>query len=47
VFGFTERVGDRHSDGAVRPGELLTGNGGVIMAGSPGAGFRGLPSSAR
>ena len=41
VFGFTERVRDRQSDGTVRHGELLTGNGGVIMLGSPGAGFRG------
>jgi uncharacterized glyoxalase superfamily protein PhnB len=41
VFGFTERVRDRQSDGAVRHGELLTGNGGVIMLGSPGPGFRG------
>jgi uncharacterized glyoxalase superfamily protein PhnB len=41
VFGFTERVRDRHSDGTVRHGELLTGNGGVIMLGSPGSGFRG------
>ena len=41
VFGFTERVRDRQSDGAVRHGELLTGDGGVIMLGSPGAGFQG------
>ena len=41
VFGFTERVRDRQSDGTVRHGELLTGNGGVIMLGSPGSGFRG------
>jgi uncharacterized glyoxalase superfamily protein PhnB len=41
VFGFTERVRDRHSDGTVRHGELLLGNGGVVMLGSPGAGFRG------
>jgi uncharacterized glyoxalase superfamily protein PhnB len=41
VFGFTERVRDRQSDGAVRHGELLTGNGGVIMLGSTGEGFRG------
>jgi uncharacterized glyoxalase superfamily protein PhnB len=41
VFGFTERVRDRQSDGTVRHGELLTGNGGVIMLGSPGPGFRG------
>jgi uncharacterized glyoxalase superfamily protein PhnB len=41
VFGFNERVRDRHSDGTVRHGELLTGNGGVIMLGSPGPGFRG------
>jgi uncharacterized glyoxalase superfamily protein PhnB len=41
VFAFTERVRDRQSDGTVRHGELLTGNGGVIMLGSPGWGFRG------
>jgi uncharacterized glyoxalase superfamily protein PhnB len=41
VFGFTERVRDRESDGTVRHGELLLGNGGVIMLGSPGADFRG------
>jgi uncharacterized glyoxalase superfamily protein PhnB len=41
VFGFTERVRNRQSDGTVQHGELLTGNGGVIMLGSPGAGFRG------
>jgi uncharacterized glyoxalase superfamily protein PhnB len=40
VFGFTERVRDQQSDGAVRHGELLLDNGGVIMLGSPGAGFR-------
>jgi uncharacterized glyoxalase superfamily protein PhnB len=41
AFGFTERVRDRQGDGTVRHGELLTGNGGMIMLGSPGAGFRG------
>jgi uncharacterized glyoxalase superfamily protein PhnB len=41
VFGFTERVRDRNSDGTVRHGELLLDNGGVIMMGSSGAGFRG------
>jgi uncharacterized glyoxalase superfamily protein PhnB len=41
VFGFTERARVRHGDGTVRHGELLTGNGGVIMLGSPGGGFRG------
>ena len=41
VFGFTERVRDRHGDGTIRHGELLVGDGGVIMLGSPGAGFRG------
>jgi uncharacterized glyoxalase superfamily protein PhnB len=41
VFGFAERVRDRHSDGTVRHGELLVGDGGVIMLGSPGEGFRG------
>jgi uncharacterized glyoxalase superfamily protein PhnB len=41
VFGFTERVRDRQSDGMVRHGELLLDDGGVIMLGSPGEGFRG------
>ena len=41
TFAFTERARDKRSDGTVRHGELLTGNGGVIMLGSPGAGFRG------
>jgi hypothetical protein len=41
VFGFTERVRDRQGGGTVRHGELLTGNGGVIMLGSPGPGYRG------
>jgi uncharacterized glyoxalase superfamily protein PhnB len=41
VFGFTQRVRDQQSDGTVRHGVLLTGNGGVVMLGSPGAGFRG------
>jgi uncharacterized glyoxalase superfamily protein PhnB len=41
MFGFTERARVRQSDGTVRHGELLTGNGGVIMLGSPGGGFRG------
>lgn len=41
VFGFTERVRHRQSDGTVRHGELQTGNGGLIMLGSPGGGFRG------
>jgi uncharacterized glyoxalase superfamily protein PhnB len=40
VFGFTERVRDRQSDGMVRHGELLLDDGGVIMLGS-GEGFRG------
>ncbi len=40
VFGFTQRARDRQSDGTVRHGELLTGEGGVVMLGSPGAGFR-------
>jgi uncharacterized glyoxalase superfamily protein PhnB len=40
VFGFTERVRDRLSDGTVRHGELLLDHGGVIMLGSPGAGFQ-------
>jgi uncharacterized glyoxalase superfamily protein PhnB len=41
VFGFTERVRDRQSDGTVRHGELLLDNGGVIMVGSAGPEFRG------
>jgi uncharacterized glyoxalase superfamily protein PhnB len=41
TFGFTERVRDRQGDGTVRHGELLLDDGGVIMLGSPGAGFRG------
>jgi uncharacterized glyoxalase superfamily protein PhnB len=41
VFGFTERVRDRQSDGTVRHAELLLDSGGVIMLGSAGAGFRG------
>jgi len=44
TFGFTERVRDRQDDGTVRHGELLLGNGGVIMLGSPGADFRGPAS---
>ena len=41
VFGFAERVRDQQSDGTVRHGELLVGDGGVIMLGSPGEGFAG------
>ena len=41
VFGFTERARVQEDDGTVRHGELLTGNGGVVMLGSPGGGFRG------
>ena len=41
TFAFTERVRDMRSDGTVRHGELLLDGGGVIMLGSPGAGFRG------
>jgi uncharacterized glyoxalase superfamily protein PhnB len=41
AFNFTERVRDTRSDGTVRHGELLLDNGGVIMLGSPGPGFRG------
>jgi uncharacterized glyoxalase superfamily protein PhnB len=41
VFGFAERVRDRQDEGTVRHGELLLDNGGVIMLGSPGDGFRG------
>ena len=44
VFGFTERVRDQPGDGTVRHGELLLDDGGVIMLGSPGAGFRGPAS---
>jgi uncharacterized glyoxalase superfamily protein PhnB len=38
---FTERVRDKRSDGTVRHGELLPDNGGVIILGSAGTGFRG------
>jgi len=41
VFGFTERKRDQQEDGNVRHGELLLDGGGVIMVGSPGAGFQG------
>jgi uncharacterized glyoxalase superfamily protein PhnB len=41
VFGFTERARDAQDDGTVRHAELLTGDGGVIMLGSPGPGSRG------
>lgn len=41
AFGFTERVRGRLGDGTVRHGELLLDNGGVIMVGSAGEGFRG------
>ncbi len=41
VFGFAERVRDRQSDGTVRHAELVVGDGGVIMLGSAGVGFRG------
>jgi uncharacterized glyoxalase superfamily protein PhnB len=41
AFGFTERVRDHQDDGTMRHGELLLGDGGVIMLGSPGADFRG------
>ena len=41
VFGFAERLRDEQDDGSVRHGELVLDNGGVIMMGSPGPGFRG------
>jgi uncharacterized glyoxalase superfamily protein PhnB len=41
VLGFTERVRDLQDDGTVRHGELSLDDGGVIMLGSPGRGFRG------
>lgn len=41
VFGFVERLRDEQHDGTVRHGELLLDNGGVIMLGCPGPGFRG------
>jgi uncharacterized glyoxalase superfamily protein PhnB len=41
VFGFAERTRDRNSDGTVRHAELFLDNGGVIMLGCPGSGFRG------
>ena len=47
IGALTERVRDRRDDGTLRHGELVLDNGGVIMLGSPGAGFRDLPSSVR
>jgi uncharacterized glyoxalase superfamily protein PhnB len=41
VLGFTERARDRLDDGTVRHGELLLEDGGVVMLGSAGEGFRG------
>ena len=41
VFGFSERLRDEQNDGTVRHGELVLDNGGVIMLGCPGPGFRG------
>ena len=41
VFGFTERTRSRQGDGPVQHGELQLVNGGVIMVGSPGGGYRG------
>jgi uncharacterized glyoxalase superfamily protein PhnB len=41
VFGFTERARVARDDGTVQHAELLTGDGGVIMLGAPGGGFRG------
>jgi uncharacterized glyoxalase superfamily protein PhnB len=41
AFGFTERSRDRLDGGTVRHGELLLDDGGVVMLGSAGAGFRG------
>jgi uncharacterized glyoxalase superfamily protein PhnB len=41
TFGFTERTRDRLGNGTVRHGELQLDNGGVIMLGSAGSGFRG------
>jgi hypothetical protein len=35
AFAFTERMRDERGDGTVRHGELLAGNGGVIVLGSP------------
>ena len=47
VSGFTERVRDRQGDGTVRHGELLLGDGGVIMLGYPERASGDLPSWAR
>lgn len=47
AFGFTERARDRQSDGTVRHGELLTGNGGVIMLGLAWAGLPGTCQAGR
>lgn len=40
VFGFAERERVCHADGALRHGELVLDNGGVIMLGSPGGSFQ-------
>jgi uncharacterized glyoxalase superfamily protein PhnB len=41
TFGFGIRARSERQDGTVRHGELQLDRGGVVMVGSPGAGFRG------
>ncbi len=41
TFGFNIRARSQREDGTVRHGELQLDGGGVVMVGSPGAGFRG------
>jgi PhnB protein len=41
TFGFHVRARDIRPDGTVRHAELQLDHGGVVMLGSPGAGFRG------
>jgi uncharacterized glyoxalase superfamily protein PhnB len=41
AFGFAVRTCHRREDGTVRHGELQLDQGGIIMAGSPGPGYRG------
>jgi PhnB protein len=41
TFGFSVRARSERPDGSVRHGELELDQGGLIMVGSPGPGFRG------
>jgi uncharacterized glyoxalase superfamily protein PhnB len=41
AFGFTLRTCDRREDGTVRHGELQLDQGGIVMVGSAGEGYRG------